>query len=88
MTARGYCWRSYTKERNRWGVYWCSRRKYEREAMQIVRGDYVKLLLKENEKADSKSCSKLKMTSYLFILKKGEFPAIGDYNMDKTARQQ
>ena len=56
--------------------------------MQIIRGDYVKLLLKENEKADSKSCSKLKMTSYLFLLKKGEFPAIGDYNIDKTARQQ
>ena len=40
--------------------------------MQIVRGDYVKLLLKENEKADSKSCSKLKMTSYLFLPKKRE----------------
>ena len=54
VTARGYSCRNYTKDGNfllmSINVRTCSRRKYERKSMQIIRGDYVNLLQNEKKK--------------------------------------
>ena len=55
----------------------------------VIRGDYTNLAAEWKESAPSKSCSKLKVTSFhaltFSFAKKEQFPLIANCNNDKIA---